>query len=39
MKDAGIICYANNYKGKQNIKDIRATSEKSYQEVDFLMEN
>ena len=39
MKDAGIICYANNYRWKQNIKDIRSIPEDKYKEVDFLMEN
>jgi len=39
MKDAGIICYANNFKWKQNIKDIRKVAENEYKEVDFLMEN
>jgi len=39
MKDAGIICYANNFRWKQDIKDIRETSEEEYREVDFLMAN
>ncbi len=39
MKDAGIICYANNFAWKQDIKNIRETSESKLKEVDFLMEN
>ena len=27
LKDAGIICYANNYRGKIDIAEIRARSE------------
>jgi len=39
LKDAGVICYANNYRGKQDIKDIVATSENEYKDVESLMEN
>jgi len=39
MKDAGIICYANNFRGKQDIKKIREISESEYKDVTFLMEN
>ncbi|MDP2090924.1 MAG: lysine--tRNA ligase [Candidatus Gracilibacteria bacterium] len=39
LKDAGVICYANNYRGKQNVQNIREISEKHLKEVDFLMEH
>jgi len=39
LKDAGVICYANNYRGKQDIKDIVATTESEYKDVESLMEN
>ncbi|MDD3793742.1 MAG: lysine--tRNA ligase [Candidatus Gracilibacteria bacterium] len=39
LKDAGVICYANNYRGKQDIKDIIATSESQYKDVEKLMES
>jgi len=39
MKDAWIICYANNFRWKQDINDIRLSPESDYKEVDFLMEN
>lgn len=39
LKDAGVICYANNYRGKQNTDKIRETSEIHLKEVDFLMEH
>jgi len=39
MKDAWIICYANNYRGKQDLEKIRETSENYLKEVDFLSEN
>lgn len=38
MKAAGIICYANNYRGKQDIKDL-IEHKTSLKEVDFLMEH
>jgi len=39
LKNADIICYANNYRGKQDIRDIVAISENEYKDVDLLMEN
>ncbi len=39
LKDAWVICYANNYRGKQNVENIREVSEKHLKEVDFLMEH
>jgi lysyl-tRNA synthetase, class II len=39
LKDAGVICYADSFHGKQDIDKIRETSESRYKEVDFLMEN
>ncbi len=39
MKDAGIICYANNFRWKIDIENIRNTSENEYKEVSSLMEN
>lgn len=39
MKDAGIICYANNYRWKEDIIKLREISESHHKEVDFLMEN
>ena len=39
MKDAWIICYANNFRWKQDIELLRKTSESGYKEVDLLMEN
>ena len=39
MKDAGIICYANNFRWKQDISKLREVKEDQYKEVDFLMEN
>ena len=39
MKDAGIICYANSFAWKQDIKNIRKTPKKYYKDVSFLMEN
>ena len=38
MKDAGIICYANHFHGKQNISDIRS-HESDVKDVNELMEN
>jgi S-adenosylhomocysteine hydrolase len=38
MKDAGIICYANHFHGKQDISEIR-TQESELKEVNDLMEN
>jgi len=38
MKDAGIICYANNFHGKQDISEIR-TFESQTKDVADLMEN
>jgi len=38
MMDAGIICYANNYRGKQDIEAIRKENESTYKDVDKLME-
>lgn len=39
MKDAWIICYANNFRGKQDISYLRDVSKDEYKDVDFLMEN
>ncbi|MDD5212975.1 MAG: lysine--tRNA ligase [Candidatus Gracilibacteria bacterium] len=39
MMEAGIICYANNYRGKQDISKIIETKSENYKDVDFLMEN
>jgi lysyl-tRNA synthetase class 2 len=39
MKDAGIICYANNFRWKEDLIKLRETSKSKYKEVDFLMEN
>lgn len=39
LKDAGVICYADSFHGKQDINKIREISESSYKEVDFLMDN
>ena len=39
MKEAWIICYANNYRWKQDTETIRDNSLKHLKEVDFLMEN
>lgn len=39
MKDAGIICYANNFRWKQDILTLIESSKSKYKEVDFLMEN
>ena len=39
MKNAGIICYANNFRWKQDIINVRKTSENKYKDVNFLMEN
>jgi lysyl-tRNA synthetase, class II len=39
MKDAWIICYANNFRWKIDIKKIRQESEKQYKQVDSLMES
>ena len=38
MKEAGIICYANHFHGKQDISEIR-TKESELKEVNDLMEN
>lgn len=38
MKDAGIICYANHFHGKQDIAEIR-TQESKLKDVNELMEN
>jgi lysyl-tRNA synthetase, class II len=38
MKDAGIICYANNFHGKQDVSEIR-TFESQTKDVTDLMEN
>ena len=38
MKDAWIICYANNFRWKQDIELLRKTSESEYKEVELLME-
>ena len=39
MKDAWIICYANNFRGKQDIDELREISDSKYKEVNDLMEN
>ncbi len=39
LKEAWVICYANNYRWKQDIDKIRELSEKHLKDVDFLMEN
>jgi len=39
MKNAWIICYANNFRWKQDIKDIRKISKEEYKDVNILMEN
>jgi lysyl-tRNA synthetase class II len=39
MKDAGVICYANQFKSKTDIQEIRKNPESEYREVDILMEN
>ena len=39
MKDAWIICYANNFRWKQDIDVLRNISEDNYKDVNFLMEN
>jgi lysyl-tRNA synthetase class II len=38
MKDAGIICYANKFKSKTDIQEIRKNPENEYKEIDILME-
>jgi len=39
LKNAWVICYANNYRWKQDIVKVRETPENKYKEVDFLMES
>ncbi|MDD4151806.1 MAG: lysine--tRNA ligase [Candidatus Gracilibacteria bacterium] len=39
MKNAGIICYANNYNGKQDISKIIEINSEKYKDVEYLMEN
>jgi len=39
MKDAGIICYANNFRWKIDIEKIRTASESEYKEASALMES
>lgn len=39
LKDAGVICYANSFHGKQDIAKLREIPESEYKDVDFLLEN
>lgn len=37
LKDAGVICYANHFHGKQDISTLRAITESEYKAADVLM--
>jgi len=39
LKNAGVICYANNFRWKQDIDYIRKLSENKHKDVSYLMEN
>ena len=39
LKDAGVICYANHFHGKQDISTLRATPESEYKNPDDLMQS
>lgn len=39
LKDAWVVCYANNYRWKQDIIDLRNSNESVYKQIDSLMEN